>query len=298
MPAVVSHYVMSEKIMDDIHEYYPSFRLNRTAFIWGGNGPDFLFCHRILPWQRGKSYNKVGTLIHKMPAEKVLGYLVSYAKHIESDIAMSYALGFISHYAFDSTAHPYIICRANELSNPEQNIHVSTCHNDIEANLDVLLYENLYKKPLTSISLKTLSPLDSNVMNVVADMLHGLLVMYSLPVMSKKEIITAQHDWHTGLVLLNDKTHLKKRVIMFGEKTVKLPPVLSSLVRPAKNKITYDYANVRHHEWYSPFDNDNEAHTEDFYELFDIAYARSIDLISTAMRGESLLESVHGIPFG
>lgn len=80
MPAVVSHYIMSERLIDDIHEFYPSLKLNRTAFIWGGNGPDFFFCHRIMPWQRGKSYNKIGTLMHKMPAENILGYLVAYAK--------------------------------------------------------------------------------------------------------------------------------------------------------------------------------------------------------------------------
>lgn len=297
MPAVVSHYIMSEKLIDDIHEYYPSFKLNKTAFIWGGNGPDFLFCHRVLPWQRGKSYNKIGTLIHKLPPENVLGYLAAYAREAESDTAMSYALGFISHYALDSMAHPYIICRAEELSSISDGVHASTCHNDIEANLDVLLYERFYKKPLTSVSLRTLSPLDPNVMNAVADMIHGLLVMYSLPIMSKSEIITAQHDWHTGLALLNDKTHLKRNALRLGEKAAKLPPVPSSLVRPSKNKITYDYANTAHKEWSSPF-SPEDIHTESFYDLFDAARVRSIELIAAAMRGDSLRLLVHGIPLG
>lgn len=296
MPAVVSHYIMSEKLIDDIHEYYPSFKLNKIAFIWGGNGPDFFFCHRILPWQKGKSYNKIGTLIHKMPAENVLGYLVAHAKRAESDAAMSYALGFISHYAFDSIAHPYIICRAEELSNSQAGTHTSTCHNDIEANLDVILYQHFYKKPLTSVNLRTLSPLDANVMNTVADMMHGFTVMYSLPVMSRKEIIIAQHDWHTGLALLNDKTHLKRKVLKLGEKAVKLPPVLSSLVRPSDKKISYDYANIKHREWRSPFTD--EISTDSFYDLFDKAHARSIELISTAMRGDTLRELVRSIPFG
>lgn len=297
MPAVVSHYIMSEKLIDDIHEFYPSLKLNRTAFIWGGNGPDFFFCHRIMPWQSGKSYNKVGSLMHKMPAENILGYLVAYARNHESDTALSYALGFISHYAFDSTAHPYILCRASELAKTETGLHESTCHNDIEANLDVLLYEHFYNKPLTSVSLKTLSPLDSEVMTVVADMMHGLMVMYSLPTMTKREIITAQHDWHNGLALLNDKTHFKRKALSFGEKAVRLPPVLSSLVRPSNKKINYDYANKAHTEWRSPFEPD-EIHTESFYDLFDQAHLRSIELISTVMRGEPLRELVHGIPFG
>lgn len=297
MPAVVSHYIMSENLIDDIHEYYPSFQLNKTAFIWGGNGPDFFFCHRILPWQKGRSYNKVGTLIHKLPPESVLGYLVSYARKAESDTAMSYALGFISHYAFDSTAHPYIIYRAEELAASTEGVHVSTCHNDIEANLDVLLYERFYQKPLTSVSLRTLSPLDSTVMNTVADMLHGLLVMYSLPVMSKSDIITAQHDWHTGLALLNDKTHFKRNVLKLGERAIKLPPILSSLMRPSKKNITYDYANAEHLEWHSPF-SPSDIHTESFYELFDVAHVRSIELIAATMRGDPLRPLVHGIPFG
>lgn len=297
MPAVVSHYIMSEKLIDTIHEFYPSLKLNKTAFIWGGNGPDFLFCHRIMPWQRGKSYNKAGSLMHKMPAENILGYLAAYAKKYESDTAMSYALGFISHYAFDSIAHPYILCRANELSNPEIGLHASTCHNDIESNLDVLLYEHFYKQPLTTVRLKTLSPLDAKVMTVIADMIHGLMVMYSLPIMTKQEIITAQHDWHNGLALLNDKTHFKRKIILAGEKAIKLPPVLSSLVRPSNKNISYDYANTSHKEWCSPF-NPEVIRTESFYDLFNQAYLRSIELISTAIRGNSLQPLVHGIPFG
>lgn len=297
MPAVVSHYIMSEKLIDTIHEFYPSLKLNKTAFIWGGNGPDFFFCHRIMPWQRGKSYNKVGSLMHKMPAENILGYLVAYAKKYESDTAMSYALGFISHYAFDSTAHPYILCRANELSKPEIGLHTSTCHNDIESNLDVLLYEYFHKQPLTTVNLKTLSPLDAKVMTVIADMMHGLMVMYSIPLMTKQEIIIAQHDWHNGLALLNDKTHFKRKALSVGEKAVKLPPVLSSLVRPSNKNIVYDYANTSHEEWYSPF-KPEEIRTESFYDLFDQAYSRSVELISTAMRGDSLRPLVHGIPFG
>ncbi len=296
MPAVVSHYIMSEKLIEYIREQYPSFELNKTAFIWGGNGPDFLFCHRILPWQRGRSYNKVGTLIHRLPPENVLGYLVSYAKEAGSDTAMSYALGFISHYALDSTAHPYIICLAEELA-AVNGVHASTCHNDIESNLDVLLYERIYKKPVSSVSLKTLSPLDSNIMNIIADMIHGLLVIYSLPVMSKGEIITAQHDWHRALALLNDKTHLKRNVLKLGERTVHLPPILSSLVRPSKKSITFDYANAEHREWRSPFPP-NDIHTESFYDLFDAAQVRSVELIAAAMRGDSLRPLVHGIPFG
>ena len=51
MPAIVSHYLLAERVMSDLSELMPDLDINRTAFIWGASGPDIFFCHRILPHQ-------------------------------------------------------------------------------------------------------------------------------------------------------------------------------------------------------------------------------------------------------
>lgn len=297
MPAVVSHYLMSMRLIDDIAEFYPNLHLNKTAFIWGGNGPDFFFCHRIMPWQRGKSYTKVGTKLHKLEPEKSLNYLLAHAKILESDTATSYVLGFLSHYAFDSVAHPYILYQADKMAKNGKNMHPSICHNDIEAHLDsILLMRETGKKP-RSVKLQDLSPLDSDVMRTVAEMIHGLLVMYNIEAPTKNEIITAQYDWHTGLKHLSDRTYCKRPILSVAEKAVKLPPVLSSLVRTAPEKAEHDYANISHNGWISPFEP-NTVRNDSFFDLYETAHKKSLKLISCAMNGSDLTDIVKGVPFG
>ena len=138
MPAVVSHYLLAERVINTLAEYEPQLKINRTAFLWGSYGPDIFFSHRVMPWQKQKSLSYLSKKMHGTDAEKILNYLMPYAKNHESTIAESYALGFVTHYAFDSAAHPFIVYFSEEMSKIYPSMHPSVCHNDIEANLDTL----------------------------------------------------------------------------------------------------------------------------------------------------------------
>ena len=49
MPAIVSHYLLAEKVRTALKEQKPHLALNSIAFTWGASGPDIFFCHRLLP---------------------------------------------------------------------------------------------------------------------------------------------------------------------------------------------------------------------------------------------------------
>ena len=109
MPAAVSHYLLAERVYAALLEYQPQLDIDRTAFLWGACGPDIFFLHRAMPYQKGRSLKDYGTKTHNMNADKMINYFIGYARSHQSDAAMSYALGFITHYAFDSTVHPFVI---------------------------------------------------------------------------------------------------------------------------------------------------------------------------------------------
>ena len=56
-----------------------------------------------------------------------------------NDTSLSYVLGFLCHYAFDSVAHPLSNYGAEMLHELIKPSTVEACHNEVEANLDVIL---------------------------------------------------------------------------------------------------------------------------------------------------------------
>ena len=49
MPAVLSHYLLGERVYNKLSAEIDG--LDRNTFLWGANGPDIFFAHRVMPWQ-------------------------------------------------------------------------------------------------------------------------------------------------------------------------------------------------------------------------------------------------------
>ncbi len=295
MPAVVSHYLLAERIYDDLLEFQPHLSIDHTALCWGALGPDIFFLHRFLPFHKGRSIQAYGRKLHNTNAAKMINYFVSFAHSHQSDIAMSYTLGFITHYAFDSTAHPFVIYFADVMAKQKGNMHISVCHNDIEANLDTLFLRYERKQKISSFPLQKASPLKESVNRVIAEMWHGFLLTYFGDNIPEEELYQTQKDWHTSLVLLNDKGSVKKNAIRLGEKILRLKPMLSPMLRTVYPDLSFDYANMSHTEWYSPIDQ--TVHTENFFELTDISEEKSLTLISSILANRPLKSSQCQEPF-
>ena len=53
MPAAITHYLHAKRVLEAMQKRESSFQMVGDAFYWGAQGPDFLFCSRFLPWQKG-----------------------------------------------------------------------------------------------------------------------------------------------------------------------------------------------------------------------------------------------------
>lgn len=276
MPAVISHYLLAERIFSFLTEHEPQLMLNHTAFLWGAYGPDIFFAHRTMPWQKQKSLSYLAKKMHNTSAEKILNYLMSYAENNENKIIKSYAFGFASHYALDSTAHPFVLYFSEIMAKNRPSLHTSVCHNDIESNLDTIFLKYEKSQKVTSFKLQSTSPIDKRVLETTADALHSFFAVYGFGNIPKEDIIQAQYDWHNSLVLLNDRTTLKKSIVKMGEKILNIPPMLSPIIRSPHPDLSFDYANMKHMQWYK---YKREAHKENFFELVNIAEELSLKLI-------------------
>ena len=62
MPAGIVHALHGERLWKRLEKEHRVLKehLVKDAFEWGKQGPDFLFCHRFFPWQKGENLRELG----------------------------------------------------------------------------------------------------------------------------------------------------------------------------------------------------------------------------------------------
>ncbi len=301
MPAVVSHYLLAERVYKRLSAAMPE--LEKNIFLWGASGPDIFFAHRVMPWQFQPSIAKISHIMHNCNAEPLLNYLYEYARAKESTAARSYAFGFVTHYAFDSVAHPYIVGYAEEKAGG-QIFHISIAgkaneqiaegiklssvyHNKLEGELDTIFLMHEKHVPIHKMKLQDTCPEDRSSYETVAEIMNSYLTDSGIhPDVQNYEIVRAMLDWRKCLTVLNDRFSLKRNSMKALEKLLGFPPVVSVFMRNVKIDLSADPANLMHSTWTAP--SDGTLHNESFLELADIAEQKSMYLINKFLCGEYL----------
>ena len=137
---------------------------NRALFDVGLHGPDLLFYYHAA---KSNPVGALGNAMHEQPGrvffERARG-VVRQAK--DRDAALAYALGFVCHFALDSTCHPYVEAYVRESG-------VSHC--EIETEFDNQLLRREGRDPLHDLTASHIQP--SRIWaNVVAPFYEGVTV--------------------------------------------------------------------------------------------------------------------------
>lgn len=294
MPAAISHYLLARKVLDD-----PSFdsgkSFSENAFLWGAQGPDFFYTHRFFPWQKGKSLKEIGERLHQTRPSLIFDFAQEYENSAQgNDTSLSYVLGFLCHYAFDSVAHPFVNYGAEMLHELIKPSTVETCHNEVEANLDVILLRYERAELPTDFGLKRAVPKDDLVKQEMAAFYQQLAArLYGVQI-SREFIAQAADDCRTAFGWMTDRTTLKKKILLRVEKG-KLP-VLSCHVRSMTEETDFDYSNVLHREWAWPVDT-GELRTESYFDLYAQAAEFAKALIAGFLSGVSMAALTEDRPF-
>ncbi|MBR2176933.1 MAG: zinc dependent phospholipase C family protein [Clostridia bacterium] len=301
MPAVISHYLLAERVIPKITKNLPE--LNRSAFLLGANGPDIFFAHRIMPWQKQRSLAWISHIMHNGRPDVLLNYLTEYAQANHDTAALSYALGFVTHYAFDSAAHPYIVNYA-ETAAEGRSVHLpligraneqiadgiklsSVYHNKLEGCLDTIFLMKEKRIPVYRFRIETTCPNDMDCYIAAAKALRSYITDHHICTdVPTEEIVRAQTDWRRCLKVINDSFSVKKKLITGGERLLHIPPVVSVFLRNIDMDYSEDYVNFAHREWTSPADG--TKHQDSFFDLADKAEEKSIILIEKLLGGNPL----------
>ena len=95
MPDYFSHYILAEKIYDNLESDARAKIKNKTLYLLGAQGGDVFFAYNLK-----FSGTNLGREMHAAPAKQLFEKLAQGNK--------SYLAGFATHYAADSAMHPAI----------------------------------------------------------------------------------------------------------------------------------------------------------------------------------------------
>lgn len=277
MPAAITHYLHAQRVLQELEKNNPEFTVIQDAFLWGAQGPDFLYCHRFLPCQKGDSLKKYGSKLHRDKPSKLFAAMREYFEASrQKETVRSYLFGFLCHYSLDRTCHPFIRFETSVLLEREPEQTESILHNEIESALDgIMLRYELGLLPI-EFNLKKTVPKNEKVQSQIADLYAFLLKrLYGL---ADAPFLQATSDCRKAFGLLNDRTTMKKALLVRLEKK-NGKRTYSCHLRSISEGDAFDYANILHSRWNGPMRCENKRE-ESFLELYEQSVKESSEFIS------------------
>ena len=124
---------------------------HRELYDMGLHGPDLMFYYKAL---QTNPVNRLGNAMHEEKGEVFFTRARAVVEHAaDKDAALAYALGFVCHFALDSTCHPFV-----EQFTRESGV----THCEIETEFDNMLLRRDGYDPLTFFTASHIHPSAAN----------------------------------------------------------------------------------------------------------------------------------------
>ena len=255
-------------------------RLQRTdseeAWILGAQGPDPLFFHqKYHPWRSGH----VCTLGNRMHGQRTAAFLLALLAEARTEVQWAYACGFLTHYAADTTVHPFVYAWARN----EDGTYCPPKHNLLEAAWDTWVWQEnggtdapkYYRTMPEKAELAEIAALTAK---AAAD------VFPEYPV-TAAEIRRAYLDVRRCERVLNSQHGRRRRFFGWLERKLGKPDMITQIVPPA-TVPEEDILNASRAPWANPW-LPEEVRTESVPDLRAAAEAHGAELITAAERFRS-----------
>lgn len=165
MPSTYAHRRFGADVLAQLPELLQAkIKPYRELYDMGLHGPDLLFYYKAL---QSNPVNKLGNAMHEQPGAVFFERARRVIRNAKNrDAALVYVLGFICHFALDSTCHPYV----------EQYVRSSgVSHCEIETEFDNKLLREDGQDPLRFLTASHIHPKQTWA-NVVAPFYEGVSV--------------------------------------------------------------------------------------------------------------------------
>ncbi|MDR3051895.1 MAG: zinc dependent phospholipase C family protein [Oscillospiraceae bacterium] len=279
MPAAYLHEQLALGARTAAATAYPAVASLPTApLLTGAQGPDPFFFYKMLSLFRANraAVESVGTLLHERRTNAFLLALLRHGMRSGPD-SLAYALGFVTHYAADSTAHPFVYAHSFDAAGAYQ----SNLHCGLEAALDTWLYREQGHPQGVPLQMAGMAALTEPQRGAVTTALRVALgqVFPEHPV-DEPAIRHCLADSVRTCRLLYSPRGIKYRLLcalgaLLGQRGLVEAHALP--LRLPQN----DFLNLAHAAWCSPFEP-GWARDESFSDIFAQAQARAANLLTAA----------------
>lgn len=168
------------------------------VFNLGAQGPDFFFFYRAYPWGNPENFHEIGNRAHVKDTGKLFQAAMRYiqGKPVEErKLLAAYLCGFLTHYALDSVAHPYVLYFTGDITQDSPGYsRFSRNHTRFEAAIDAwLIWEQLGKAPPAVKKLHLFDITPEAALQIGEMLAHTLATVHQVSVLPAK-IATAFTD--------------------------------------------------------------------------------------------------------
>ncbi|NEW06572.1 zinc dependent phospholipase C family protein [Paenibacillus sp. SYP-B3998] len=269
MPNVWTHLLFGQELMTQInHGHALNDKQLRRVFSLGCQGPDFLFYHNFLPWQKDTTMNQLGSLMH---TEACGTFLLDLLKQVQGrglyNPAVLYVLGFITHHVLDRNMHPYVFYKSG---------FKKWDHQRFEIIMDTLIVQRKLGLPTWKTPVwKEIDVGDALPLGVARALTHAAAAHYSdlALQLTEDDWNTAYRDMLRAQRLFHDPKGIK-RVLTFGQ--------ISPFVYK-KKPAPLDYMNEARTVWNCPTSLD-ETYTYSVWDLWDLAMEDGKNVLLAAVK--------------
>ncbi len=286
MPDVLTHIIYGDRTLEKVRET-DYLSLTREMINWfhlGSQGPDLFFYYKFYTPKR---ISRKGYLIGKKLHEEECGdVIIDALRLIHSRIddptftstAIPYIAGYISHFAVDRNAHPYIRYRS-ECVSPRANEH-----HRFEVIVDALMAKEVFGDDVRKLRIhekiyvgKELSePIISIYRHIFRHHFSGEFAGMGRDVMNG-----AYRDTLLFLKLKFSPLGLPHIIADVADALTAFRYRFSSYFPPRKIDFKKDYMNESHSEWCYPCKSGKERH-ESLYDLLNKGIEEGAHMIATA----------------
>lgn len=277
MASYISHYLSAKAVIEKTDN--PIVKEYSDCFILGAQGGDLLF------YAFGK-FRGYGVRTHGEKTVELFSAALDYCRREKRPESLAYTLGLLTHYALDSTMHPYVVYEAKERLTAIYPPHLYKClHMMLETRIDCEM-KKLAEEKGENCPLESMLPTTKRAAKSLADVWYNAIdKVYGVEVPYKLLLKLPSRMYRYQRVFLKPRS-LPCAVLRFACKKMNYPSYIQGFFLPDKNTPAYDVLNAQNRPFPS-FVGSTDLKTGSWLDLFNEAVGKAAFLVNSYSVGDT-----------
>ncbi|MCL2399215.1 MAG: zinc dependent phospholipase C family protein [Defluviitaleaceae bacterium] len=290
MPGFITHYICGQAVLNTVSsDTQKMIRPYQQFYNIGTQGPDIFFYY--LPGLLKKNTRDIGIQMHKHHFGAFISHMIDYMlqDNLPEDarsLMLAYISGFLTHYALDATAHPYVYSKTGmrKKGDKAKAIKYSVNHRKFETAIDVLMLELMSSKKPSDYKLWELIQVAHDPAQVVATAMSSSISKAYDREINAKDVYKAMRYMVRLTKILQSGKGRRKRLMELIENLTIGDHLFSSIIHMQQISDGVDYMNIKKSPWNLPGIPEKKEKNDSFVELYHDSIQQSVHMIDTLWR--------------